>query len=93
MFNTVNSTLIYFQEIFVDQLLCPHITLYSCVDIEQCSHCLSEQRVQWRRPHCVLVEIEGANWLRAKSRADAARQIPIYTKCKIVAQKLVFSLC
>ena len=38
-------------------------------------------------PNWVEVQIELANWLRAKSRADAIRLIPIYTVRKIVGTK------
>ena len=40
---------------------------------------LSEQRVRRRSPNSFEVEIERADWLRAKSRAYAVRLIPIYT--------------
>ena len=39
------------------------------------------------KPNWVEVQIELANWLRAKSRADAIRLIPIYTVRKIVGTK------
>ena len=32
-------------------------------------------------------KVERANWLRAKSRAEAICLIPIYTVCKIVSAK------
>ena len=38
-------------------------------------------------PNCVEVLIELADWLRAKSRADAIRLILIYTVRKIVGTK------
>ena len=48
---------------------------------------LSEQRVRRRSPNCVEVYIEHADWLRAKTRAEAVRLIPIDTVRKIVSAK------
>ena len=38
-------------------------------------------------PNCIEVKIELADWLRANSRVDAVRRIPIYTVRKIVGAK------
>ena len=92
MLNRVNSSLIYFQEICVNQFLCLHITTHNCVDCKQCSCCLSEQRVRRRSSNCVEVRIDRADWLRPKSRAEAVRLIPIYTVRKIVNAKARLNL-
>ena len=49
--------------------------------LKQCFR-LSEQRVRRRSTNCVEVQIEHADWLRAKSCADAVHVIPIYTCVK-----------